>query len=116
MTRTVCPSRTERATLLDLQARALSYFLDNQSPANGLILDRQANFGPARAGGLWSISATGMGLIGLALASASPYRLLPRGEAVHRIGLALDTSLHDLPHTHGVLPHFIDSRTGAVRG
>ena len=33
---------------------ALRYFLDNQLPQSGLVLDRQRNFGPFRAGGLIS--------------------------------------------------------------
>src|SRR4051794_11936444 len=100
-----------RGLLLELQRRALRYFLDNQGPG-GLILDRQANRGPSRSGGTCSTSATGMGLIALALASAPPYRLLAPGEAAVRIGAALRAALERLPQDHGVLPHFIDPRTG----
>jgi hypothetical protein len=108
-------SAAERDFLLRLQSDALRYFIDNQAPS-GLILDRQANFGRLRPSGLCSTSATGMGLIALALASADPHRLLTHGEAVARVGHALRTALERLPHTDGILPHFIDESSGAVAG
>ena len=57
-----------------------------------------------------------MGWIALALASAEPYRLLSPHEAALRIRTGLETALHTLPHEHGIVPHFIDSRTGRVHG
>ncbi len=107
-------SPRERATLLLLQTHYLRYFLDNQT-ADGLILDRQANFGPPRGTGLCSTSATGMGFIALALASADPHRLLSVREAVTRIRRGLETAL-ELPHTRGVLPHFVHAGTRTVAG
>jgi hypothetical protein len=102
----------ERALLLRLQQQALRYFLDNQQPG-GLVLDRQRNHGPRATTGLCSTAATGMGLIALALASASPYRLLERSEAVARVRAALQAAWARLPHTEGILPHFVqpDGRT-----
>jgi len=107
--------RTEEGLLWLLQRQALHYFLDNQS-ANGLVLDRQSNHGPPRAHGLCSTSATGMGLIALALASADPYRLLTKPEAVRRVTAGVTAALRHAPHTQGVLPHFLDAATGAVAG
>lgn len=104
----------ERDVLLQLQRRAVRFFLDNQEPG-GLILDRQSNLGPLRPGGLCSTSATGMGLIALALAAAPPLRLLSRGEAVARVRAALEAA-GGLPHDRGVLPHFVDARSRAVVG
>src|SRR4051794_25104228 len=98
----------DRALLLHLQARACRYFLDNQA-ADGLVLDRQANFGPRRAGGWRSTAATGMGLVALALASAAPLRLVSRADAAARVGRALRAALGRLPHTRGILPHFTDA-------
>jgi hypothetical protein len=92
--------------LLRLQRLALRYFVENQL-ANGLVLDRQRNHGPRVTSGLCSTAATGMGLIALALAAAPPYRLLPRGEAVARIRATLETAWARLPHTCGILPHFL---------
>jgi len=106
---------TERRLLLRLQSQALRYFLDNQTPA-GLILDRQRNRGPRRADGLCSIAASGMGWIALALASSQPYRLLTPNEAVRRIRTGLRTALFALPHDRGIVPHFLDARTGRVQG
>ena len=88
--------RSERELLLRLQQRAMQYFLDNQVP-DGLILDRQSNRGPLRAEGLCSTSATGMGLIALALASAAPHRLLSPGDASARIRAALEAAERDKP-------------------
>jgi hypothetical protein len=105
----------ERALLLRHQRLALHYFLDNQTPG-GLVLDRQRNRGPRRAHGLWSTAATGMGLIALALASAPPYRLLTPRDAARRVRAGLRAALGRLPHDHGVVPHFVDSATGAVYG
>jgi hypothetical protein len=107
--------RTERAFLLQLQRQVIHYFLDNQT-TGGLILDRQANHGPRRAGGLCSTAATGMGYIALALASAEPHRLLSKASAVQRVRRGLAAALERVPHTEGVLPHFTDAATGAVTG
>jgi hypothetical protein len=100
-------SKTDRGLLRLLQRRALRYFLDNQG-ADGLVQDRQANLGPTRQAGPLSISATGMGLIAVCLASAPPYRLISASEAVSRVRAALETGLNRLPSDHGVFPHFVD--------
>jgi hypothetical protein len=100
----------ERAFLLHLQLRGLRYFLDNQTP-DGLVLDRQRNFGPRRLHGWCSTAATGMGFLALALASAEPFRLLTPSAAVACIRRGMQTALHRLPHRKGVLPHFTDSTT-----
>jgi hypothetical protein len=105
----------DRGFLLHLQRQALDYFVDNQA-CNGLTLDRQSNQGPRRPHGLCSTAATGMGFIALALASAPPHRLLSARVAALRIRAGLETVLERLPHDRGVVPHFIDSRTGEVRG
>src|SRR5262245_8955676 len=114
VTTTTLP-RTERAFLLQLQRQAIHYFLDNQT-ASGLVLDRQANHGPRRAGGLCSTTATGMGFIALALASAEPHRLLSKASAVRRVRRGLAAALERVPQTEGALPHFTDAATGAVSG
>jgi hypothetical protein len=101
--------------LLRLQCQALHYFLDNQTPA-GLILDRQSNHGPLRPSGLCSTASTGMGWIALALATDDPYRLLTHREAVLRIRTGMATALTALPHDRGIVPHFVDARTGQVFG
>jgi hypothetical protein len=109
------PTPADRQLLLQLQQEALRYFLDNQAP-NGLVLDRQSNHGPHRPHGLCSTSASGMGLIAVALASAPPYQLLAPAAAVERVGACLGAALAHLPHEHGIVPHFIHSGTGAVNG
>jgi hypothetical protein len=106
---------TDRAFLLGLQQQLLQYFLDNQA-ANGLVLDRQSNHAALRPSGLCSLTATGMGFIALALASAPPYRLLTPGAAARRIEEGLRTALTRLPRHQGVMPHFIDAQTGEVFG
>ncbi len=105
----------ERGFLLKLQQQALQYFLDNQVPG-GLILDRQHNHGPRRTHGLCSTTTTGMGFIGLALASALPYRMISPNSAALRIRAGLLAVLERLPHDHGAVPHFIDSLTSEVHG
>jgi hypothetical protein len=101
--------------LLALQRQALRYFRDNQRPG-GLVLDRQRNHGPLQPHGWCSTSATGMGLIALALAAAPPYRLLTPRAAATRIRAGLEAALARLPHDHGIMPHFTHSATGAVAG
>ena len=101
--------------LSQLHTRAIRYFLDNQSE-DGLILDRQRNFAPPQFSGWCSTAASGMGLIALALASAEPFRLLSTSAACARVGRLLSTALDRLEQTHGILPHFIDARTGRVVG
>jgi hypothetical protein len=57
-----------------------------------------------------------MGFIALTLAAAPPYRLLtPQAAALH-VRTGLQAALDRLPHDHGVVPHFVDSATGAVHG
>lgn len=108
-------SAADRAFLTRLARASLQYFVDNQL-ATGLFLDRQANHGPRRMHGLASTAATGMGFIALGLAAAEPHYLLSRTEACRRIGAGLRHALERLPCDRGVLPHFVDSATGAVRG
>jgi hypothetical protein len=105
----------DRDFLFGLQTQALQYFLDNQTDS-GLVLDRQANRGTPRSAGLCSLAATGMGCIAVALAAEPEYRLLPPATAVSRVRSALRTCLRALPADQGVLPHFVESDTGAVYG
>jgi hypothetical protein len=105
----------ERALLLHLQLLGLRFFLDNQT-RDGLVLDRQRNFGPRRLHGWCSTAATGMGFLALALASAEPFRLLTPTAAAARIRRGLQTVLQELPHRQGVLPHFVDSVTREAVG
>jgi hypothetical protein len=100
--------------LLGLQRDAIRYFIDNQL-AHGLMLDRQRNHGRRKFTGLCSLSATGMGLIALALASSAEHRMLTRAQACKRIKRALRTALN-LPQVGGMLPHFVDARTLAPAG
>jgi hypothetical protein len=96
-------SASDRDFLYGLQTQALHYFLDNQT-AGGLILDRQSNHAPLRSGGVCS------------LAAEPEYALLSPTYAVERVGAALLACLLDVPADRGVLPHFVDSETGAVLG
>jgi hypothetical protein len=105
----------ERQTLKDLQEQAIRYFLENQLP-NGLVLDRQANSGPLRMDGMTSTSATGMGLIAIALASSPEHHMITRAEAIRRVRLALDTCLNKVKTDHGMMPHFTDPVTLAPMG
>jgi hypothetical protein len=57
-----------------------------------------------------------MGLIALALAAGPPYRLLTPRDAGRRVRAGLEAALGRLPSNQGVLPHFVDSATGAVFG
>jgi len=109
-------SAAEQAFVLRLQAQGLRYFLDNQLPSGPLVLDRQANHGPRRSHGLVSTAATGMGFVALALAAAEPYRLITSAEAVRRVRRGVAYALRQLPHTRGVVPHFVHSAGGAVVG
>jgi hypothetical protein len=108
-------SASDRDFLFGLQVQALHYFLDNQTAA-GLVLDRQSNRGRLRPGGLCSLAATGMGCVALALSAEPEYGLLSRGAAADRVRAALRTCLFDLPADRGVLPHFVETDTLAVRG
>ena len=106
---------SDRKFLEKLQRQAISYFIDNQAP-NGLVLDRQRNHGPRRIHGLCSTSATGMGFVALALASAEPYRLLSYDASVARVRAGLQAVLEKLPHERGIVPHFVHSATNEVHG
>jgi hypothetical protein len=97
------------ALLRRLERESILYFIENQL-SHGLILDRQRNFGRRSTKGLISLSATGMGLIALALAAEPENALLSKKESRRRIRLAIKTALK-LPHVDGMLPHFVDSET-----
>src|SRR5262249_9875968 len=99
-----------------VDADGLSSLRDNQLRDPGGALDRQRNFGPLGRAGICSTAATGMGCIALALASAPPHSLLPRAEAVARVRRGLESALERLPHTHGILPHFVHAKSRAVAG
>lgn len=101
----------DRDLLRRIQRKALGYFLDNQLP-HGLVLDRQSNFTRKRRRIWCSTSATGMGLVALALSARPEYALLPVGEAVRRVEKALGTALTRLPQQRGIMPHFL---TGNAR-
>jgi hypothetical protein len=103
-------SPAERRLLHELQAQALRYFLDNQL-AHGLFRDRQRNHAEASTKGLCSTSATGMGLMAVALAASPEHRMLAPAEARERVRVCLDTAWHRLPSDHGMLPHFVDAHT-----
>jgi len=103
-------SRRERQLLDRLQRDALRYFLDNQL-SHGFVLDRQRNHGTRSTSGLCSTSATGMGLMAVALAAAPEYRMLVPEEARTRVQTCLRTVLERLPCDHGMVPHFLDART-----
>jgi hypothetical protein len=98
----------DRTFLLHLQTLALRYFVDNQT-SDGFYLDRQHNFGARTAEAWRSTSATGMGLIAVALASAEPFRLLTRRQAIARATHSLRTAVENAPHDHGILSHFADA-------
>lgn len=98
-----------------LQRKAFAYFLDNQLE-HGLVLDRQRNRGRRKYTGLCSTSATGMGLIALALASSQEHALISRYDARTRIKRVLRTSLQQLASINGMLPHFADARTLSAVG
>ena len=105
----------DRAFLLDLQRQTLRYFLDNQT-ADGLVFDRQSNFGPTGDADYAVWPQPGWG------SSPSRWRALRRSgscpprAAARRVAVGLQTVLDRLPHDQGVLPHFVDSDTFAVYG
>lgn len=109
----VC-STSERKLLHGLHQQALQYFIDNQLP-NGFILDRQRNHNKRTYKGLISTSATGMGLMALALASNKDHGLLTRTAACKRVERALKATLalHD---QKGMVAHFLDADTLATVG
>lgn len=110
-----CGYRGSAGALLQrLEKESIQYFVDNQL-GHGLILDRQRNFARRGKTGLCSISATGMGLIALALAGEPEFAVLSRRESRKRIARALRTAL-TLRHINGMMPHFVDSRSLAPVG
>ncbi|MDD4318933.1 MAG: glucoamylase family protein [Candidatus Peribacteraceae bacterium] len=109
--------RESAADLDRIERDCLLYFLENRTE-EGLFADRQRNRGerydldavPC------SLSATGMGLIALAVAAQKPHRLLTPSEASERCGQTCDTARGKLPQDHGVLPHYVKGKQLAVWG
>jgi hypothetical protein len=99
--------QTKEISLLEEQG--IKYFLDNQIES-GLMLDRQTNFAKPINTSWCSLSATGMGLIAIALASGPDHRMITREDAIARVRKAL-TVAKSLPAIHGMMPHFFDPVT-----
>jgi hypothetical protein len=98
-------NKSEERFLRELQERLLRYFVDNQVKKNGFVFDRQRNHGAPRENGITSSSATGMGMIAIALASAKEYGLISAREAEDRIIKALEHALK-VPEVGGMIAHF----------
>jgi hypothetical protein len=99
----------QKELLARLEGEAIQYFLDNQLD-NGLIQDRQTNFDKSQPDYQCSLSATGMGLIAIALASGPKYKKISRTDAIARVSKAL-VAAKKLPEIHGMMPHFFDPVT-----
>lgn len=96
---------------LDVERRALAYFLDHSHPQTGLVRDKARNFGPTPSTNVVaSIAATGFGLT--VLANAAERGLLSRPEAEERVLRTLRFVENRLHRHHGWLHHFIDWSTG----
>ncbi|MBU6453461.1 MAG: hypothetical protein KGS72_16895 [Cyanobacteria bacterium REEB67] len=99
----------QKKLLLRLEGEGIQYFLDNQLD-NGLIQDRQTNFEKSHGQYQCSLSATGMGLIAIALASGPQFKKISREDAIARVHKAL-LAAKKLPEVHGMMPHFFDPVT-----
>jgi hypothetical protein len=98
----------QKKQLSVLEDQGIKYFLDNQIDG-GLMFDRQTNFGKSTSS--WcSLSATGMGLIAVALASGPNHHMITREDAIARVRKAL-LAAKALPAIHGMMPHFFDPVT-----
>ncbi|MDD5470035.1 MAG: glucoamylase family protein [Candidatus Peribacteraceae bacterium] len=102
------PQKRESAdnALLDRFLRkGIRYFLENQN-RQGLVRDRQNNWGSPESeeNAIYSISGTGMGMIVYGV--AAQIGLLKKREAAERCNRML-AAAETLPQDHGMFPHFV---------
>jgi hypothetical protein len=99
---------TDEQLLEELQRRAVLYFWEKADPGTGLVHDRANNFGEDDYTAA-STAATGYGLAALPIAVEHGW--LRHSEAAARARTTLRFLLA-MPHQHGWMLHFIDSRNG----
>jgi hypothetical protein len=99
---------TDEQLMEELQRRAVLYFWQKSDPRTGLVYDRANNFGKDDYTAA-STAATGYGLVALAIGIEHGW--LSYSEAAARARTTLRFLLA-MPHQHGWMMHFVDSRNG----
>ena len=95
----------------DLEKRSFQFFVEQQDPKTGLIMDRAgADGAPSKLNNAASIASVGFGLSALCVGAERGW--MPREEAQHRARLALDFIVNQSSHVAGWYYHFVDPKTG----
>jgi hypothetical protein len=108
--------REDEFFLEDLSKRSFLFFLEQQGPGTGLVLDRaRADGGPADTHhwNVASIAATGFGLTALCIASERGW--IEASEARERVLTCLRFFAERAFHQNGWFYHWIDIETGERR-
>jgi hypothetical protein len=95
--------------LNELEIANLSYFWDQASPKTGMVKDR-CHVGTNDQGIVASIAATGFGLTALCIGEQRG--LIPTGDALERVFVALRFLWKKLPNHRGFFYHFADINSG----
>ncbi len=100
--------KSDLTLLAELEAACFEFFWNEADPRTGLIRDcAPANGGVSNSKS--SIAATGFGLTALCIGHNRGYR--SQAEIQERVHRTLQ-SLHQMPHVHGFLYHFVEGNTG----
>jgi hypothetical protein len=102
-------SLPDEALLDALQRQTFRYFWEGGHPVSGLALDRCHR--SQQGNDTVAVGGSGFGILALIVAVERSW--INRGAALERLDAMLRLLLR-APCYHGVLPHFIDGRTGAT--
>jgi hypothetical protein len=103
------PQGVDDEGMLDLvQRQTFHFFWEGAHPVSGLARDRQKTTGDPN-NDLVAVGGTGFGVMAVIVAADRGW--VPRSDAVERISTML-SFLEQCPRYHGMLPHFLNGRTG----
>ena len=97
-------------SLLDLQHRAVDFFVKESHPVTGLTKDRAANNADHDDYAVASTASTGFALVACALGTEKGW--LKRADALDQVRRTVAYCLKSVPHEHGFSYHFIDWSNG----
>lgn len=101
--------KDDLALLAELEQACFEFFWNEADPRTGLVRDRAPANGRV-SNSKSSIAATGFGLTALCIGHKRKYR--SQAEIQERVRRTLQ-HLHEMPHVHGFLYHFVEGDTGA---
>ncbi len=102
---------SQSEAVLEVEKRAIAFFIENAHPQTGLVLDKADNFGGSTGSfGVASIASTGFGLA--VIANAADRGFMDRKAGYDYVVRALRFVETGVDHYNGWLLHWVDWSTG----